>query len=75
LTNTEDEEIPARFCIPVTLVEGEAIITNLLDRSGEETIDPREAAVAVAQLMSGEEVGRWVTFAVDPDDFERVKVH
>jgi hypothetical protein len=70
-----DDEVPARFCIPITLDEGEAIITNLLDADGAETSDPRDAAVAVAQLLSGEDVGCWVTFTVEPEDFIRMRMH
>ena len=70
-----DDQILARFCIPVTLPDGEAVITNLLDANGRETTDPRDAAVAVAQLVSGEDKGRWVSFAVEPDDFVPVRKH
>ena len=75
MADTDDDVVPARFCIPVTLDDGEAIITNLMDAFGEETLDPREAVVAVAQMVSGEDSGRWVTIPVNPEDFERVRIH
>jgi len=70
-----DDDVPARFCIHVTLEDGEAVITNLLDVAGAETADPRKAVAAVAQLITGPDVGSWVTFSINPDDFVMVKKH
>ena len=70
-----DDDVPARFCIHVTLEDGEAVITNLLNAAGKETEDPREAVVAVAQLITGPDVGSWVTISVNTDDFVMVRKH
>ena len=51
------------------------MITTLLDASGQETTDPRNAATAVAQMLTGEHAGRWICISVSPEDFERIKVH
>lgn len=67
------------LCIPLVLEYEdeiiELVVTNLLTETGDYTDDPREAVVAVAQMLTGKHAGRWLTVEVLPEGFEQIVYH
>ncbi len=61
--------------IPITLEDGEGIITNLIDSDGEDTVNIFAAMVCVIEILTGPHAGMWATELVEDLNIEPITWH
>lgn len=61
--------------IPITLEDGEGIITNLIDEDGEQVANIFAATACVIEILTGPAAGMWTTELIEDLDIEPITWH